>query len=445
MRKYTQLVLIVISTLSVLALLICERRYANMKVIFEVMDVIETKGATVKCDKRIEALRKSDFLASARVTPTVFPVWREVLDGVYAYSAFWDFAPEYNKKVSRVLVAFSKRRKSILRCLVWFDSTHFVEADDLRISVLSETSDAVSAVADCIVRNISIRPVGVSFSSSASNNDAVRIVGLHPTAVNATTSVSVCLPPLSHTATPLKIVEFVIYHHHIGVQDFIVYDSGLVANARKLVLAIPPTTDGTISLLPWDPPLQLQNVTKALHVADCLLRTKGRSNATMFLQLNEYLALYKATGLGELQQGLDAITPGAKDHSPLILFHKHYYCNEFSDDVIATSLEIPFVTQRKVRYHKISEKHSVVLVLPRFSVKLAQDVAASDVAINRNVLVPERTAVINVYRECAKLFPVHNTRDHYILDTHMTKLRTVLYGSKLYRYLEKQPFAEFLL
>ncbi|XP_064476538.1 uncharacterized protein LOC135390665 [Ornithodoros turicata] len=445
MKKYTQLALIVISILSVLALLVCERRYANMKVIFEVMDVFEAKETAVKCDKRIETLRKADYSASARITPTVLPVWMEVLEGVYAYSAFWDFAPEYNKKISRVLVAFPKQGKNILKCFVWFDSTHFVEADDLRITVLAETSNAVSAVADCIVRNISIRPVGVSFSSSVSNKDAVKVVGLLPTTTNATSNVSVCLPPLSHATTPLQIAEFVIYHRHIGAQDFIVYDSGLLTNAKKLILAIPAMTDGTVSLLPWNVPLNLQSVTDIVRVADCLLRTKGRSNATIFLELNEFLALYKVKGLGELQRGLEAITPSPKENNPLVLFHRHYYCDEFSDDIVASSLEIPFVTQRKVRYHKVSEKHSVALVLPHFSVKLARDIGALDVPIDHNVLVPERSAVINVYRECGKLFPIHNTRDHYIPDMHMTKLRGVFFASKLYHYLEKQPFAQFLL
>lgn len=416
-----------------------------MRVILEVMDVFETKDAAVKCDKQVEALRKSEYGSFASISPTVLPVWTEVLTDVFAYSAYWDYEPQYNQKISRVLVALEKKKLNDLKCFVWFDGSHSVEADALNVTTLAEDREFVSAVVDCIVHNISIRPLGVSFSTTASHGDGVKVVGLNPTGANSTSNFSVCLPPLSLATTPLQIAEFIIYHSHAGVGDFVVYDLGLLPHVKRLVSAVPAMTYTTISLLPWNVPLRIQNVSNIIRVVDCLLRTKGRSQSVLFLELNQFIALYKSTELDGLHRGLKSITDDTKGHHPLVLFHKHYFCDEFSDDIIATSLEIPFVTQRKVRYHRSSEKHSVVLAPPGFSVTLAQAIMSSDQPIARNVLVPERSAVVNVYRECGTLFPVRNTREHYIPDMHMTKFRNLLFASKLYRYLEKQPFAQFLL
>lgn len=440
MKKYTQLALIVICIVSVLALLVCERRYANMKVILEVMDVFETKDSAVKCEKQIEALRRSQFGSLSSATPAIFPVWKELLGGALsAYSAFWDCQSGQN--ASKVVVAFENSLPSDLRCLVWFDSSHHVEADDLNVHVLDVQGARSAAVLECLVGNVSLEPLGVSFSSRGVMS---QIVSLQPTDGKATSNFSVCLPPLASSVSPLSLAEFTIYHRHIGVEDFVFYDGDALPNAKRLLAAVPATTYATLTILPWNVPGKFVEVSESARIADCLLRTKRRSRSTVFLDTNQFVSLYQAKDLNQLSRGLDTLrNPDAADQ--VTLFHTHYFCDEFSDDVVASSLDIKFVTQRKVRYHRLSEKHSVFLVKPAFSKATVAALRNPNHPVEGNVLVPERSAVVNVYRECRSLFPVRNSREHYVPDMQMTRFRGLLYTSKLYRYFEKQPYASLLL
>lgn len=445
MKKYTQLALIVTCIAAVLALLVCERRYASMKVILEVMDVFETKDSAVKCEKQIKALQQSQLGFLSGVTPSVLPVWTEVLGGAFfAYSAFWDFDDERGQNLTRVIVAFEKQMPLNLKCFVWFDHSHYVEADDLNVVSLDTEGDATSAVLECVVRNVSIKPLGVSLATSRDDARS-QVLPLQTTSGNATSNFSACIPPLAAAVTPLTIAEFTIYHRHVGVEDFVFYDRDALPNAKKFMSAIPTLTYSTLALLPWNVPRKFAGVSDAARVADCLLRTKGRSRNVLFLQTHQFVSLYKAKDLSQLSRGVDTLRRNGEGARQLVLFHTHYFCNEFSDDVVASSLDIKFVTQRKVRYHRVSEKHSAYIVCPGFSLEKAIAVRNPNEPVGDNILVPERSAVINSYRECASLFPVRNSREHYVPDMHMTQFRTLLYSSKLYRYFEKQPYASLLL
>ncbi|KAK8765064.1 hypothetical protein V5799_032330 [Amblyomma americanum] len=464
MKKYTQLALIVICILSVLALLICERRYANMKVILEVMDVFETKDAAVKCDRQIELLRRSQLDSGNAVTPIVFPVWREVFafesSSLFVYAAYWDVADD-GANVSRVVAVVERDLPADLVCFLWFDSEHNVRADVLTVVTLrgadQGSGDLASSavVLECAVRDVSIEPVGVSFSatSASGRTEKSQIIPLESTrapAVNLTRNFSVCVPPISAAVTPLTLVEFVTYHRHLGVDDFVFYDADALPDAKRLLAAVPGRTLASLNLLPWNLPKRFSNVSDSARIADCLLRTKKRARNAVFLETNQFVSLAAAKDLNELSRGLSSLNPrghgaGNNTRTPLVLFHTHYFCDEFSDDIVASSLQIRFVTQRKVKYHRLSEKHRVFLVASGFSKQVLTALRSPNHPVEDNVLVPERSAVVNVYRECATLFPVRNTREHYVPDMRMTNFRSLLFSSKLYRYFEKQPYASLLL
>lgn len=465
MKKYTQLALIVVCIFSVLALLICERRYANMKVILEVMDVFETKEAAVKCDRQIELLRRSQLDSGGALTPVVLPVWREVFASeswsLFVYSAYWDVA-EDGANVSRIVAVIERDLPADLKCLLWFDGVHHVRADTFAVTTLSAAAanedDSTSAVVlECAVRDISIEPVAVSFSwtSASGRADRSQVVPLESTrrflgSMNATRNFSVCVPPLVSTVTPLTLVEFAVYHRHVGVDDFVFYDADSLPDAKRLLAAVPGRTLASVKLLPWNLPRRFSNVSESARIADCLLRTKKRAHSALFLETNQFVSLTAAKDLNQLARGLNSLSSRAhtvdnKTGAPLVLFHTHHFCDEFSDDIVASSLQIRFVTQRKVKYHRLSEKHKVFLVATGFTQSVVAALRSPNHPVESNVLVPERSAVVNVYGKCRPLLPVRNTREHYVPDMHMTNFRSLLFSSKLYRYFEKQPYASLLL
>ncbi|KAH7934785.1 uncharacterized protein LOC119406080 [Rhipicephalus sanguineus] len=457
MKKYTQLALIVICILSVLALLICERRYANMKVILEVMDVFETKEAAVKCDRQIELLRRSQLDSGGALTSVVFPVWREVFASqswsLFVYSAYWDVAAD-GANVSRIVAVVERDLPADLGCLLWFDGVHHVRSDSFAVTTLSATADSkgdsTSAVLlECAVRDVSIEPVAVSFSWTTASGrvDTSQLVPLESTSpANETRNFSVCVPPLVSSSTPLTLVEFVVYHRHIGVDDFVFYDADSLPDVKRLLAAVPGRTLASVKLLPWNLPRRFSNVSESARIADCLLRSKKRARNALFLQTNQFLSLAAAKDLNQLARELNFLSSRSNEtKAPLVLFHTHYFCDEFSDDIVASSLQIRFVTQRKVKYHRLSEKHKVYLVATGFAKDAVATLRSPNHPIEDNVLVPERSAVVNVYGKCSPLFRVRNTREHYVPDMHMTNFRSLLFSSKLYRYFEKQPYASLLL
>lgn len=453
MKKYTQLALIVVCILSVLALLICERRYANMKVILEVMDVFETKEAAIKCDRQIELLRRSQLDSGAAVTPVVFPVWREVFVdesfSLHVYSAFWDVA-EDGTNVSRVVAVVERDLPVDFKCFLWFDSVHSVRSDALAVVKLDADGYSTSVLLECAVRGVSIEPVGVSFSftSVSGRVEKSRVIPLESTHSSAVArNFTLCVPPLVSTVTPLTLVEFVVYHRHVGADDFIFYDSDALPDAKRLLAAVPGRTLASLNLLSWNLPNRFSNVSDSVRIADCLLRSRRRARNAIFLETNQYISMRTAKDLGQLTHGLKslAVPRHGRNETPLVLFHTHYFCDEFSDDIVASSLQIRFLTQRKVKYHRLSEKHKVFLVASGFSKDVVASLRSANHPVGDNILVPERSAVVNVYRECGSLFPVRNTREHYVPDMHMTNFRSLLYSSKLYHYFEKQPYASLLL
>lgn len=457
MKKYTQLVLIVICIFSVLALLICERRYANMKVILEVMDVFETKEAAVKCDRQIEQLRRSQLDSGGALTPVIFPVWREVFAtegwSLFVYAAYWDVA-EDGANVSRIVAVVERDLPDDLTCLLWFDGVHHVRSDSFAVTTLStaaasEDASTSAVLLECAVRDVSIEPVAVSFSwtSASGRADRSQVIPMESTSLaNATRKFSVCVPPLVSTTTPLTLVEFAVYHRHVGVDDFLFYDADSLPDAKRLLAAVPRRTLASVKLLPWDLPRRFSNVSESARIADCLLRTKRRARNVLFLQTNQFVSLTAAKDLDQLARGLNFLSSrDNKTKTPLVLFHTHHFCDEFSDDIVASSLQIRFVTQRKVKYRRHSEKHKVFLVASGFTKDVVAALRSPDHPVENNVLVPERSAVVNVYGKCSPLFPVRNTREHYIPDMHMTSFRSLLFSSKLYHYFEKQPYASLLL
>ncbi|KAL1480859.1 hypothetical protein MTO96_050689 [Rhipicephalus appendiculatus] len=407
MKKYTQLALIVICILSVLALLICERRYANMKVILEVMDVFETKEAAVKCDRQIELLRRSQLDSGGALTPVVFPVWREVFASqswsLFVYSAYWDVA-EDGANVSRIVAVVERDLPADLDCLLWFDGVHHVRSDSFAITTLSaaassEGGSTSAVLLECAVRDVSIEPVAVSFSwtTATGRADKSQLVPVESTSpTNATRNFSVCVPPLVSTATPLTLVEFVVYHRHVGVDDFVFYDADSLPDVKRLLAAVPGRTLASVKLLPWNLPRRFSNVSESARIADCLLRSKKRARNALFLQTNQFLSLAAAKDLDQLAGDLKFLSSRGNGHEG------------GSADAVAT-LRSP--------NHPVED----------------------------NVLVPERSAVVNVYGKCSPLFRVRNTREHYVPDMHMTNFRSLLFSSKLYRYFEKQPYASLLL
>ncbi|KAH6941655.1 hypothetical protein HPB50_021632 [Hyalomma asiaticum] len=406
-----------------------------MKVILEVMDVFETKEAAVKCDRQIELLRRSQLDSGGALTPVVFPVWREVFASeswsLFVYAAYWDVA-EDGANVSRIVAVVERDLPDDLTCLLWFDGVHHVRSDSFAVTTLStaaasEDASTSAVLLECAVRDVSIEPVAVSFSwtSASGRADRSQVIPMESTSLaNATRKFSVCVPPLVSTTTPLTLVEFAVYHRHVGVDDFLFYDADSLPDAKRLARRGAPTHLG-------------KRETASVGLAPAILER---------VRTNQFVSLTAAKDLDQLARGLNFLSSrDNKTKTPLVLFHTHHFCDEFSDDIVASSLQIRFVTQRKVKYRRHSEKHKVFLVASGFTKDVVAALRSPDHPVENNVLVPERSAVVNVYGKCSPLFPVRNTREHYIPDMHMTSFRSLLFSSKLYHYFEKQPYASLLL
>lgn len=130
----------------------------------------------------------------------------------------------------------------------------------------------------------------------------------------------------------------------------------------------------------------------------------------------------------------------------MLAVHERFFCDEFPDDVIAAALDYPFVTLRKTRFTRNAVQH-------RLSFTYAGSLATLDSLVRGGMVhsasgavsyVSEQSGHINRYTACSQMHfwlrknnllqqPQQGDKAATQIDTHLTRLHEILFGSKLYK------------
>lgn len=302
MRKYQQLALTVIAAVSLVAFLFYKHEYERLRYTLEYLD---TFGEPPQ-PSDAEHINCGSNTHHPLMTPPAD--WVQVTSDLQVYSAFWDDQIGIGEPRIRVLAAarVTTDPPQDLGCLVWFESESEAVVGSCKVEAAADRSHAQSTkeenikvmfllcAADDPRMMLSQTPHQIQLRVGAEEPSQPLFVhqteGLKTVADRST----VCVLPPTVPVASIRVVEFVAYHHIVGVNRFVLYGTVLTPLARALLdqygdqLAIHYEEKMFSSgrLFPLS-----QAVVQHVVELDCVYRHRDAQENVMVLGIDQYLIL----------------------------------------------------------------------------------------------------------------------------------------------------------
>lgn len=296
MRKYQQLLLVLVSFVSVCTLLLYRYEYLKLLNVLEVLNFFgyadDNLTNCVLLDDRFRAgLENDNRLAKAPAS------WAQY-DGHYAFSAFWNAE---RRSVSLSLLgpvsAFSG-----YECRVWFRLAERYTSKPAKLSYSTPRLDSTAAnLTNGLHRyDVHCKPDDVPADTDPHavllgrpDTRKLFVPVQVPDVSEVRDDLIVCIAPDYTGAPDSHLVEFVAYHTLLGVRHFVAYDIGIHYRVMEFLRSVAGGRNmyDSFSTLSWQYPVaDLQSETSMLQ-SDCLQRTRGRAKHSILLSLDQYLVL----------------------------------------------------------------------------------------------------------------------------------------------------------
>lgn len=305
MRKYQQLLLVLISFVSVCSLLLYRYEYMKLLNVLEVLNFFgytddNLKNCVLLEDKFYINLENDNLLAKPPVS------WVKY-DQYYAYSAYWS-----KQQQSVQLVLFGPRSAfSGYECRVWFKviDSFISRPGKFSYNIKLKVHDSdyhqyeVYCKPDYIPENT--KPYGILFGKE-------NLLKLFiPIEVQKESSIKddliVCIAPDYSGIPDIYLIEFIAYHTLLGVRHFIAYDIGIHYQVLQFLRSIIGHRElyKTFSILNWQfPTIDLQ-MEKSILQKDCIQRSQGYAKHSILLSWDQYLVLNDGKQLNILNEAVD--------------------------------------------------------------------------------------------------------------------------------------------
>lgn len=396
MKKYYQLVLVIVSVVSFITLLFYRHEYNRLRYVMEVLSFFGKPGQVAEClPPNISQNLKKSFSFTDPL-----PSWQRLTDTHFVYSAFW----EKNDIHSHVKVFSVEAGKTIPQysCEVWFEDSNIPITGRFSYTIIQSKESALTheqtVIADnviaynlyCKPKQIPGIPFGVTFFKTETlvPSHVFIPVGYPVDRPILENSTAVCIVPgFKPVLQKSAVIEFLSYHHLIGVSEFIVYDKGL-PNRIAQVLQDPIIKENfgiELSLLPWNfpfPHLEAEPVMRLVVERDCIQRTAGKVRNVAVLGWGEYVVpRYHHTLAGMLDDFDTKKKTTTSFEVPTIVFCTDLLEHDSDDSV-------PLVL-RKTRYYKGDDMDPPLhlyrpqTAVSRFTVPSTQRVSQGIAAIHR--------------------------------------------------------------
>nr|XP_023022330.1 uncharacterized protein LOC111510635 [Leptinotarsa decemlineata] len=271
MKKYHQLVLLIVSAISLSLFLVYRHEYNRLHYVLEVFNFFGQP-----CN--FSELQKADFVVEQHDWGPQ-PIWQEV-DNSYVYSAFLTGTKDVKA------IAISNDAKSVPRnCFLWFEDKKKPTPGKFKFSKMA-TDAAYNFF--CSGSNPESTPFAVSFGNRPGRESDLKKILLTDTSTSELRkNVTVCVSP--STFTKKKFIEFISFHKVIGVDSFIFYESDIPHRLSKLIKNLSQRLEVQVAFLPWNYPKRDASSARTIVESDCLLRTSRQSKYVITLEMNEYL------------------------------------------------------------------------------------------------------------------------------------------------------------
>lgn len=301
MRKYYQLLLVIICFLSVVTLLIYRHEYYRLRYVLEVLNFfgkpglseIEFCGPGYNATMLSEILRNSSM--EVRETP---PLFQQIDDNFYSYSSFLRSYQKYEKltqtqaHVIDTIVIGKAQITPNFRCNIWMEGSNTPKAGRFTHKTISEPVNEFNLyIFQCSLSKDLGKPKGVSFYANDYNINPIHAPIIRVIQVNTkrkprrTANIkfvnniepAMCvIPNQIPLVTRDAFIEFLVFHHMMGVKYFTIYDSMISEDIiRRLNLVPSDITQWNIQFFPLNYPFvfaKSYNIVRNAIELDCLFR-----------------------------------------------------------------------------------------------------------------------------------------------------------------------------
>lgn len=286
MRKYHQLLLFVISIVSLSLLLIYRHEYNRLHYVLEVFNFFGQPCNFSDLQEASNVLNHHDW--------GPLPVWQENED-FYAYSSFW------TQNDSKTIILQTGSEEASRNCYLWYENKQKPVVGKYKYSKLGfDERNALSAYFYyCSLNSYTQIPYAVSFTRKSKKQGLKKIPLFYKEQNKININVTLCVT--SSGFTKEAFLEFLSYHALVGVDSFIFYSDTIPYRLVKITTNLSTRLGLKIAFMPWNFPKTSSNdFTRDLIEKDCKLRALNDSKNIVALEMNEYLVPTKHFTLNEV-------------------------------------------------------------------------------------------------------------------------------------------------
>ncbi|KOB70667.1 Uncharacterized protein OBRU01_14810 [Operophtera brumata] len=325
MRKYYQLILVIVCFVSIVTLLIYRHEYYRLRYVLEVLNFFGKPGLSEIefCGPGFNATMLSEIVRNTsmgvRETP---PLFQQIDDNFYSYSSFLRSYQKYEKlspmrahNIDTIVVGRAHIKPNF-RCNIWLEDTDKPKVGRFSFEVVSEPINDYSLyVFQCYLNKDLGKPKGVSFYVNDYNINPIHAPIIKVIQVNTKRKLresasirfvnnivpAICVIP---NQVPLvsrdSFIEFLVFHHMMGVNHFTIYDSMISEDIiRRLNLLPSDITQWDIQFFPLNYPYvfaKSYSIVRNAIELDCLFRhfrldkeETNKASHAMVLSWDEFL------------------------------------------------------------------------------------------------------------------------------------------------------------
>lgn len=399
MRKYHQLLLLIITVVSLTTLLMYRREYLKLRYVLEVLNYFgNPQGGGEDC-----LVLNDTFIANER-RKTYFslpkPSWIKVSQH-FVYSSFWEV--EGDRLHVRALAIGPPSAFTNFECHVWFDHgdnlssvmgkfgyslrsipKYFNESKEQQsINIYELFCEPVETIAQGL-------PYGLVLIYKRGATQTKTLIPIFKSDIPDRKNIDkvvVCVRADVTGTSKSSVVEFISYHQGVGVTDFIVYDNGLQYKilSKLETLAGMKGFSKSISTLHWNFPYSDLDAESTILEMDCLARTSGRVETVAVLNWDEYVVPKSQYSINKM---MSEATPSKK--IPVQFELKSFICcTDLKDDRRAEK-SWP-VALRKTQMMPIKVRKQLLIEYPMVGIEPS------------NYNLPLERGVVHIYRPCTGL------------------------------------------
>lgn len=471
MRKYYQLILVIICFVSIVTLLIYRHEYYRLRYVLEVLNFfgkpglseIEFCGPGFNATMLTEILRNSSM--EVRETP---PLFQQIDDNFYAYSSFLRSYQKYEKltqthahNIDTIVIGRANARPNF-RCNVWLENSSKHKVGIFSFKTISEPVNEFRLfIFQCALNQNMGKLKGISFYANDYKVSPIhapisRLIEVNtkrrPTRpmssiqfVNNVVPAMCIIPNQVPIVSRDALIESLVFHHMMGVNSFTIYDSIISEDiVRRLNLVPSDITQWEIQFFPLNFPFNFAksyDIVKQAIELDCLFRhyrldkdDANRASHAMVLSWDEFLVPRVHNNMKAVLADFD---PTHKQKS--IVIEPLLFClNQHDDD--NSEAGYPEIMRKTHYYHLPQEKKRPVYIRNLDAMSTFEDIFN---VTNSGEAMPLNLLAVHKYTECRDPKSYHPRgvgynetqmevfRNKY--EAAMTKFGPSLVSDKIYR------------